>query len=62
VVIATPGVGETISGDEFVCYVLDLSIDIDPLQVRATFNGCCLEIDLPFTRRSQTVHAPVTAA
>jgi hypothetical protein len=59
---STPRVGETASRDEFVFYVLDLPIDIDPLQVGATFNGCCLEIDLPYARGSQTVHAPEKAA
>ena len=57
-----PRVGETASRDEVVFYVLYLPVDIDPLHVRARFNGCCLEIDLPYARGSQTSHPPTKAA
>jgi HSP20 family protein len=52
---ATPGVGDTAARAEVVFHIVDLPIDVDPSRVRAKFNGACLEIDLPYARRLESV-------
>jgi HSP20 family protein len=51
---STPGVRDTAARAE-VFHIVDLPIDIDPLRVSAKFNGACLEIDLPYARRLESV-------
>jgi HSP20 family molecular chaperone IbpA len=57
-----PGSDPAVSHSDFVFRVLDLPVEVDPVQVTARFKGPILEIDLTRPRVAPAVRVLANAA